>query len=209
MTEIIVIAVLAAILGLDVNAVGRIMVSRPIICAPLVGYILGDVKSGLWIGIIIELLWIGDIPLGAAIPYDTTVLSVITAYWGIEAVPGYPGSMMLAMAVAIPAMVLHNKLKISLRYLNIRIAHWVETGVINNKEDRIAKGIFMGILFNFLKNLVFYLAILFPGKLLVNLVFQQLPFDVVRMLEISIWLLPLAGIGIVLVSFHGKFPCPK
>lgn len=209
MTEILIVAVIGALLNLDVTAVGRIMVSRPIIVAPVIGYILGDFNSGLWMGLIIELLWIGAIPMGAAIPYDTTILSVIAVYWGIRAMPGYTGTMVLAIAVAIPAMILHKRIELSLRYLNIGISHWVEKGIMDGKEERISYAVFLGVALYYLQSLFFYLAVLYPGRLLVSFVYSQLPFKAVQALDVSLWLLPLAGIGILLVSFHNKFPCRK
>lgn len=203
------IAFIAAVLNLDVTAVGRVMVSRPIICAPLLGFILGDVRSGLLAGIIIELLWIRAIPMGAAIPYDTTVLAVMTVFWGMKAVPGSQGALVLAMALAIPVMVLHKRLEISLRYLNIRISHWVEKGVREGSEIRIGQGVFLGLAAYFLMSFVFYLAVLYPGQLLVTLIYNQLGQGMIKTLETAALLLPVAGIGILIVGYHSKFPCPK
>jgi len=43
------------LLSLDVSAWGQIMVSRPIVCGPLIGLLLGDLKTGLIIGVLLEL----------------------------------------------------------------------------------------------------------------------------------------------------------
>lgn len=44
------------------------MISRPIVLAPLVGWALGDPSAGLLLGPPLELLWLGAVNLGAAVP---------------------------------------------------------------------------------------------------------------------------------------------
>lgn len=62
--------------GLDRTALFQWMVSRPIVAAPLTGWLLGDVVTGLQIGALLELLWLGRIPVGASIPPDDTQVAV-------------------------------------------------------------------------------------------------------------------------------------
>jgi mannose PTS system EIIC component len=203
------LAFLAALLDLDETSFGRFMVSRPVVCAPLFAFILGDVRTGLWIGLSIELLWTSAIPMGAAIPYDITVLSILTVVWAMLALPGNEAALMIAMILALPTMMLFKKLELSLRYFNVKISHWVEKGVQAGEEKRIAKGVFIGLALYFIKAFVFFLAVIYPGKLLVALIYSQLPLPVITSLELVLWVLPVVGMGMMLVSFHNRFPCPK
>lgn len=66
----------AVLCGLDRTAVCQFMLSRPIVAAPLTGYLLGDPSLGLKIGAILELLWLGRLPVGASIPPDDTQVAV-------------------------------------------------------------------------------------------------------------------------------------
>ena len=68
MSEMFLISTVAAVLSLDITAFGQFMVSRPIVSATLVGYMLGDANTGFWMGMTVELIWISAIPMGAAIP---------------------------------------------------------------------------------------------------------------------------------------------
>ena len=44
------------------------MLSRPVALAPAVGLALGDLQGGLLLGPPLELLWLGAVNLGAALP---------------------------------------------------------------------------------------------------------------------------------------------
>lgn len=67
---------LAVLLGLDRVAFLQCMVSRPLVAAPLTGWLLGIPLAGLEIGILLELLWLGRLPVGAVIPPDDTQVAI-------------------------------------------------------------------------------------------------------------------------------------
>lgn len=62
--------------GLDRTAFMQLMISRPIVAAPLTGWLLGDTLAGLQVGAMVELLWLGRLPVGAAIPPDDTQVAI-------------------------------------------------------------------------------------------------------------------------------------
>lgn len=69
-------ASVAVISGLDRTAFPQIMISRPIVVGPLTGWLLGNPSAGLQVGLLVELLWLGRLPVGAAIPPDDTQVTV-------------------------------------------------------------------------------------------------------------------------------------
>lgn len=68
--------ILAMLTGLDRMALLQFMVSRPIVAAPLAGWLMGSPLVGLEIGIMLELLWLGRLPVGASIPPDDTQVAI-------------------------------------------------------------------------------------------------------------------------------------
>jgi PTS system mannose-specific IIC component len=64
------------LVGIDRIAFAQFMISRPIVVGPLTGFLLGDAMVGLEIGMLLELLWLGRLPVGAAIPPDDTQVAV-------------------------------------------------------------------------------------------------------------------------------------
>ena len=73
------LAALAALAG-GVASVERkgalqLMLSRPIVLAPLMGWLLGDVEGGLMLGVPLELLFLGGVNLGGSLPDNETLLA--------------------------------------------------------------------------------------------------------------------------------------
>jgi PTS system mannose-specific IIC component len=97
---------LAVLLGLDRVAVLQCMVSRPLVAAPLTGWLLGVPLAGLEVGMLLELLWLGHLPVGAAIPPDDTQVAIgatalaltLERLLGLHGMP----AVILCILVAIP-----------------------------------------------------------------------------------------------------------
>ena len=92
--------------GLDRVALVQVMISRPLVAAPLTGLVLGKPLLGLEVGMLLELLWLGRLPVGAAIPPDDTQVAVgaTVLAFSMGQMLGLVGMPMviLAVLVAIP-----------------------------------------------------------------------------------------------------------
>ncbi|MBN2413546.1 PTS sugar transporter subunit IIC [candidate division KSB1 bacterium] len=64
--ELLAVSFWGGIVAMDTTAALQIMISRPLITSSITGLILGDFQTGLFIGIFLELLWINELPVGAA-----------------------------------------------------------------------------------------------------------------------------------------------
>ena len=49
------------------------MISRPIVIAPVTGLILGEPRTGLMIGALLELFWMDRVPIGIYIPPNDSI----------------------------------------------------------------------------------------------------------------------------------------
>jgi PTS system mannose-specific IIC component len=96
----------AMLTGLDRVALVQAMISRPLVAAPLTGWLLGNPMVGLEVGMLLELLWLGRLPVGAAIPPDDTQVAVGATTLALSVGPmlGLHGMpfVILAVLVAIP-----------------------------------------------------------------------------------------------------------
>ncbi len=120
------ISILLGFLSLDVAAVGQFMVCRPIVVGPLVGWLLGHPEVGLEMGALIELIWIGDLPVGAHLPMDLMVLSGVSVAFTCELLGGnYPPEavMTFALGVTIPLAALSTEVDIFVSKFNVRWVH--------------------------------------------------------------------------------------
>lgn len=55
------------------------MISRPIVAGPLAGLLLGDPVSGMWVGAVLEILSLRQLPIGASRGWDTGPAAVAGA----------------------------------------------------------------------------------------------------------------------------------
>src|SRR6202171_3201806 len=73
------LAAVAALIG-GLSAIERkgafqLMLSRPIVLAPILGWGMGDAQGGLLLGIPLELLFLGGVNLGGSLPDNESLLA--------------------------------------------------------------------------------------------------------------------------------------
>lgn len=84
--------------------IGYTIFSKPLVIGPLVGLILGDVTTGLQVGVSIQLIYMGVIVAGGSMPSDTALAGTAGAALAILLKPTLGNSAIdaaLAMAVAL------------------------------------------------------------------------------------------------------------
>jgi len=81
--DVLIVSAAGGILCLD-RVFVQLMVSRPIVAAPLIGLILGDPYTGLIAGAFMELFWIDRLTIGAYIPPNDTIAAILIAAASIE-----------------------------------------------------------------------------------------------------------------------------
>lgn len=76
-SEILILLLLGGLVCLDFTEVGQTMFSQPLVSSTAMGLILGDVKSGLEIGFLLQLLYLWFMPVGTALFPDYSVAGVV------------------------------------------------------------------------------------------------------------------------------------
>lgn len=76
-------AVLVGLVGVfcmwDSRLLGRLNFEQPLVGATLVGLLLGDVPTGLAVGAAVELVSMGLVQVGAAVPPDMVLGGIVAA----------------------------------------------------------------------------------------------------------------------------------
>ncbi len=107
MDEVLWLSALGGLLALDHALLGQFMLSQPLVVGSLFGALLGDLPTGLFVGALVQLIWLGVISVGAYIPPDYTItggVAVALAETFTHRVGLAPGpSCIAALAAAIPA----------------------------------------------------------------------------------------------------------
>lgn len=114
------LGLLAGVLSLDRVAFLQTMASRPLVASSLAGLVLGDGDLGLRCGLVLELLWLMDLPVGAWVPPDDLLVAVLAVAFAAAAPPswGRPACVALSVLCAVPFGVLGRAVDVWVRRRN-------------------------------------------------------------------------------------------
>jgi len=65
-TKIVVVFIFGGLVGLDTTAAWQVLFSHPLFACSLLGLAFGEPQLGIFFGIIFELVWLHDLPVGGA-----------------------------------------------------------------------------------------------------------------------------------------------
>jgi PTS system mannose-specific IIC component len=99
--EALPIALLGALLGLDVVSFPQAMVSRPIVAATLAGAFIGNPPAGLLIGAVLELIALDTLPFGASRYPEWGSAGVVGGALFAAQPPGMPGALPASLLAAL------------------------------------------------------------------------------------------------------------
>lgn len=77
--DLAVVSAVGGLLALERRGAFQLMLSQPIVAVPLLGFLMGDVMTGVWLGSLLQLLWMSSVLFGANVPPNETLASVSIA----------------------------------------------------------------------------------------------------------------------------------
>ncbi len=199
-------ALVSLICGLDRVAILQMMISRPIVAAPLTALLLGEPLIGLQIGVMVELLWLARLPVGAAVPPDDTQVaiasSVLVIVLGQSMDAAGTELLLLCLFVAVPLGKFGQYFDRYARQYNVRLAKQVSAalsrGLFLQAEGQHLRGL---ISFS-LSSLGTYAVILLGGWLIIPILW---PYVQQPLSYSSSWMqlaFPLVGITVILGTIN-------
>lgn len=209
--EIILISCVGGLLCLD-RVFIQAMISRPIVVAPVIGVILGHPNVGLVIGAIIELLWIDRIPIGIYIPPNDSVAAALATSTAILA-GGSQGEIpreviALAVLLAIPFGVLARRIDIQIVESNNLLSDQALEAAKALDIRAIERKTYFGLAKVFLAyvGLLFILQMCFIPTVI--WLYPQLPTEILAMLSLTYYFLPLLGVAVAIntIKLRGAIP---
>ena len=192
--EALVVALIVAAAWFVEKIGGTPMVIRPIVISPLVGLALGDLHSGLLIGATLELVFMGAIQIGGAVPPDVLVGAGLGTAFAIMNGEGPDVALTLALPIALVAQ--------SLKVIVFIIRSWFMDLALRKAEQVDTKALHMinvgGLLIQCLMYfVVIYMAIAL-GSNAVESIIAAIPEVIMRGLKVSAGLLPAVGFALLL-----------
>jgi len=120
--DLLPIALLGAVLGMDVVTFPQAMFSRPIVAATLAGAFIGNAPAGLVMGAVLELLALEMLPFGASRYPEWGSASVVGGSLYAAQAGDPAGALPASLLAALVAAMLSGKSMVWLRRLNASIA---------------------------------------------------------------------------------------
>ncbi|MFH1075116.1 MAG: PTS sugar transporter subunit IIC [Candidatus Firestonebacteria bacterium] len=203
--EILLISILAGIIAIDVRTIGGTMLSRPLVVGPLVGLILGDIGIGFYVAILVELLWIGILPIGAYLLVETLPITTVTVSLTVilKDTVDIPVTSLLifALMAAIPLGYVGRWSEAHIRNLNSTMSASLIKNADQGDFSRIAMIQGANIFITFLKNFVLcFVPIFFGCKLFHNIV-SSMPSQFKEGVLYAHWLIPALGFSVIMEIF--------
>lgn len=116
--ELLPLALLAAVVGLDVVSFPQAMISRPLVAASLGGAIVGRVGEGMLVGVLLELLALEMLPVGASRYPEWGSASVVAGAIAAEFAARTPAALPMATLIGLVTALCGGWSMIQLRRLN-------------------------------------------------------------------------------------------
>lgn len=120
--QVILVSIVALFAGIE-SVLDEFQLHRPLIACTLVGFVLGDIKTGIIIGGTLEMMALGWMNIGAALAPDAAMASVIST---ILVIAGNQ-SVSTGIALAIPIAAAGQILTILVRTLSVGLVHRADT----------------------------------------------------------------------------------
>ena len=183
-----------------IDDVGPQMLRRPLLIAPIVGIIMGDLQNGLLIGATLEIMWMGVGNVGAYSAPDMISGTCIGTALGIAS----GGGTEIAVALAVPTSLLAQQLLILCRSglvaINPVVDKWAETGDFK----KIFRINYVASAAHFLVRAVPTFIAIYLGADVIDTIVAALPANVMSGLNVASKLIPAVGIALLMIMMLKK-----
>ncbi|MDD2964988.1 MAG: PTS sugar transporter subunit IIC [Bacteroidales bacterium] len=192
---------LVACLGvMDGRWLGITMIDRPLVMCSLVGLVLGDLQAGVLIGASLELIFLGNVAIGAATPPDIVTGSIVACAFGILSGEGTEA----ALTLAIPIAVMASYLGVLVRIINAQFQH-IADGFARKGDSKSVARIHVAAapLYMISVFVPVFLSIMF-GSDAVSAILNAIPVKITDGLKIASSLLPALGFALLINMMISK-----
>lgn len=203
LTQALLLSVLASLLSIEwMN--GHFGLSRPLITGMLTGLVLGDMTEGIIIGASLQLIFMGINGVGAAVPPDQTIGTLIATSFAILTGQGTE----IALTLAIPVAVAAQALDIFGRTFTTVFIHMADKFAQNGEYRKLEFAHYAGLLVHFVRVSIIVFPAIYFGVDAVQKFIGMIPPSVLRGLEVSGGLLPAVGFGMLLTMLNIPYLFP-
>lgn len=191
------------LLYLDRFQLFQTMASRPMVAAPLVGWVTGDLSAGLATGVVFEMLWLRRPPIGGFVPPDATLASVATAAVAalVRQSVGTPvtAAVCLSFLLLFPVSLMGVKLDVLVRLALGSLARKVEEARREDIDASMYPYLGAGLLVGFCSAFAVLCFLILIASMFLIYAVPWLPSSCIRASGFAYYVVPLLGAADLMV----------
>lgn len=196
----LVISIITGLSYLLRRIMGDCQLERPLVLGPVIGLILGDLPTGLFVGASLELVFMGAQAIGGSVPSNVAIGSALGTVVAITSGTGLEGAILVATPVAVVASTFETIVKAGCAVF----AGGATKAAENGNETGIKVMFHLGNLAHFLAYFIPTFLALFYGVELVTQLMNLIPADIMAGISAMGALLPALGFGLLLNNLSTK-----
>ena len=197
--QALLIALTTAIAQLTFDTAG-LMLNRPLVLAPIVGLILGDLHQGILMGAAIELIFLGVVSIGGSTPSDANMGSVLGTAFAISLHKGVE----VALALSVPIGILMQMILYLIYFFRSTTMDRVEVYAERGEFNKITMLHFGHLaLSTALYGIIAFCSLQFGAAAMKNIV-DSIPEIVMRGLDVASQMLPAVGFALLMNMLWNK-----
>jgi len=203
------VTVAGALLALDRRGAFQLMVSQPLVVIPALGLLFGQLEMALWLGALVQLLWMASLIVGASVPPNETLASVVIGGAVLIYAKHFGPPDMAAQSVAIlvgaPVAWLGRWLDIRLERQNLSLCTRADEAARAGMPFALARLPALGLLRTFLAEGALIGTGLVVALLAVAVSRPALGHPEVKALEVvGVYVMPALGIAVALTTVRRR-----
>ena len=197
MTSAFLVAIWAGLCALD--DIGTQMLRRPLLIAPVVGLIMGNLQAGLMIGATLEVMWMGVGNVGAYSAPDMISGTCIGTALGIAS-----GGTEVAVALAVPTSILAQQLLVIYKTGIVALNPIAEKAAESGDFSKIFRLNYIPMVIAFLIRAVPTFIAIYLGAGVIDTIVAALPANIMGGLKVAGSVIPSVGIGLLMLMMIKK-----
>lgn len=197
MTSALLVAIWAGLCALD--DIGTQMLRRPLLIAPVVGLIMGNLQAGLMVGATLEVMWMGVGNVGAYSAPDMISGTCIGTALGIAS-----GGTEVAVALAVPTSILAQQLLVIYKTGIVALNPIAEKATESGDFSKIFRLNYIPMVIAFLIRAVPTFIAIYLGAGVIDTIVAALPANIMGGLKVAGSVIPSVGIGLLMLMMIKK-----
>lgn len=200
LVQALLIAIVMGLLLTENLGYGHIQISRPVFAGPIIGLLMGDLRTGLIVGGTVELMFMGVFPVGGSVPPNAQFAGMMSTVLAIAS-----GSKPeVGIALAYPIGVFAQFVLLLDYNLNLVFIHGADRKIKEGNIDAVNSHLYMCVLGIFLTWTFSSFLGTYFGATWVESLYNALPEFIRRGLSIAGGIMPAMGMAMLLKMMDFK-----